>query len=44
MNETPNKCAPANRRYGIQLVSHWFYSIIGFGARPLPAAVAELNR
>ncbi|MBI1803973.1 MAG: hypothetical protein HY033_02825 [Ignavibacteriae bacterium] len=39
-----NQCAAANRRYAIQFVSHWFYNIIGFGGRALPAAVVELGR
>jgi hypothetical protein len=34
----------SNRRYAIELVSHWFYNIIGFGERALPAPVAELGR
>jgi hypothetical protein len=25
-------------------VSHWFYNIIGFSGRALPAPVAELDR
>jgi hypothetical protein len=37
----PNKCAPANRRYAIQVMSHRFYNIIGVGERRMPAAVAE---
>ncbi len=40
----PNQCAPANRRHADQRMSHRIYSIIGFGERTLPAAVAELAR
>jgi hypothetical protein len=28
-----SKCAPANRRYAIEFVSHWFYNLIGLGGR-----------
>lgn len=38
------QCAAANRRYAIEFVSHWFYNIISFGGRVLPAPVAELGR
>ena len=31
-------------RYAFQFVSHWFYNIIGFGQRAVPALVAELSR
>jgi hypothetical protein len=43
MPELPNKGAPANRRYPIEFVSHWLYNITSFGARALPAPVAELD-
>jgi len=41
---TPNKCTAANRRYAIELVSHWFYNVVSFGGRARPAPVAELGR
>jgi hypothetical protein len=28
----------------LSFMSHWFYNIIGFGGRALPAPVAELGR
>ncbi len=34
-NRRPNKCVPANRRYAIEFVSHWFYNLVGFGGRAL---------
>jgi hypothetical protein len=34
----------ANRRYPIEFVSYWFYNIISFAQRALPAPVAELVR
>ena len=40
----PNERAAANRRYAIEFVSRWFYNILSFGGRALPAPVAELNR
>ena len=43
-NEETNKCAAANRRHTIEFEGHWFYNIISFGGRALPAPVAELNR
>jgi len=30
------------RRYAVEFVRHWFYNIIGFGGRVLPAPVAEI--
>ena len=44
MKTWSNKCAAAHRRYAIEFVSHWFYNIIGFGRRALPAPVVELGR
>jgi len=44
MTTPANNCAAANRRYAIDFVSHWFYNLIGFGARALPAPVAKLDR
>lgn len=41
---SPNQSAAANRRYALSFVGHWFYNIIGFGERALPAPVAELGR
>ena len=40
----PIKIALVNRRYALHFVSHWFYNIVGFGERALPAPVAELDR
>jgi hypothetical protein len=34
-NRRPNKGVAANRRYAIELVSHWFYNNIDFGGRAL---------
>ena len=44
VHDLPPNRAAANRRYAFQFVSHWFYNIIGFGGRALPAPVAELGR
>ena len=44
MPELHNKGAAANRSYAIEFVSHWFYNIISFGERALPAAASELGR
>jgi hypothetical protein len=44
MPELPNKGAAANQCYAIEFVSHWFYNIIGFGGRALPAPITELGR
>ncbi len=41
MPELPNKGATPNRRYAIEFVSHWFYNIISFAGRALPAPVAD---
>lgn len=38
----PNHALAANRRYGIEFMSHLFYNIVGFGRRALPAPVVEL--
>ncbi len=43
MRTPSNQSAATNRRYAIQFMSHWFYNIIGFGGRALPAPVAELG-
>jgi len=43
-DKSPNKCAAANRRCAFQFMSQWFYNIISFGGRALPAPVAELGR
>jgi hypothetical protein len=43
-NSAAAEGAPANRRYALEFVSHWFYSIIGSGGRALSAPVAELGR
>src|SRR5712692_7366986 len=40
---SPDQGPAANRRYAIEFMSHWFYNIIGFGGRALPAPVAELR-
>ena len=33
MRKTANKCAAASRGYAIEVVSQWFYNIVGFGGR-----------
>ena len=43
MPEWHNKGPAPNRRYAIEFVSHWFYNIISFAGRALPAPVAELD-
>ena len=39
---TINKGVAANLRWAFSLMSHWFYKVIRFGGRELPAPVAEL--
>ena len=43
MPELHNKGPAPNRRCAIEFVSHWFYNIISFGERGLPAPVSELG-
>jgi hypothetical protein len=39
-----NKALQRTGAIRFSFVSHWFYNLIGFGGRALPAPVAELGR